>query len=174
MDNIAEVDRSTTTPQQNLLFRNLGNGKFANVTAQMGEGFVLLKTSRAAAFGDYDNDGDIDILLTNWNQTVDLLRNDGGNRNNWIQVQAVGTKSNRSGIGARIKVVTGELTQYAEVKSSGSYLAFSDLRVHFGLKDAENIDVLEIRWNSGIVDTATNLPVNRRFIAVEGKEIVAE
>ena len=174
MDNIAEVDRSTTTPQQNLLFRNLGDGKFANVTAQMGEGFALRKTSRAAAFGDYDNDGDIDILITNWNQTVDLLRNEGGNRNNWIEVQAVGTKSNRSGIGARIKVVTGELTQYAEVKSSGSYLAFSDLRVHFGLKDAESIDLLEIRWPSGIVDTATNLSVNRRFIAVEGEEIVSK
>ena len=121
----------------------------------MGEGFALRKTSRAAAFGDYDNDGDIDILITNWNQTVDLLRNDGGNRNNWIQVQAVGTKSNRSAIGARIKVVAGELTQYAEVKSSGSYLAFSDLRVHFGLNDAESIDLLEIRWPSGNVDRAT-------------------
>ena len=174
MDNIAEVDRSTTTPQQNLLFRNLGNGEFADVTAQMGEGFALRKTSRAAAFGDYDNDGDIDILVTNWNQTADLLRNEGGNRNNWIQVKAVGTKSNRSAIGARIKVVVGELTQYAEVKSSGSYLAFSDLQVHFGLKDADNIDLLEIRWPSGVIDTATNLSVNQRFIAVEGEEIISE
>ena len=174
MDNIAEVDRSTTTPQQNLLFRNLGNGRFKDVTAQMGTGFALLKTSRAAAFGDYDNDGDIDILVTNWNQTVDLLRNEGGNRNNWIQVKAVGTKSNRSAIGARIKIVTGELTQYAEVKSSGSYLAFSDLRVHFGLKDAENINLLEIRWPSGVVDTAINLSANKRFIAVEGEKIVSE
>ena len=174
MDNIAEVDRSTTTPQQNLLFRNLGDGQFADVTAQMGDGFALMKTSRAAAFGDYDNDGDIDILVTNWNQTTDLLRNDGGNRNNWIQVKAVGTKSNRSAIGARIKVVAGKLTQYAEVKSSGSYLAFSDLRVHFGLKDAGNIDLLEIRWPSGIIDTATNLSVNQKFIAIEGEKMVSE
>ncbi len=174
MDNIAEVDRSTTTPQQNLLFRNLGNGQFVDVTAQMGAGFALRKTSRASAFGDYDNDGDIDILITNWNQTANLLRNDGGNRNNWVQVQAIGTKSNRSAIGARIKVVAGELTQYAEVKSSGSYLAFSDLRVHFGLNDAKNIDLLEIRWPSGIVDTATNLSVNQRFIAVEDKDIVSQ
>ena len=174
MDNIAKVDRSTTTPQQNLLFRNLGNGQFEDVTAEMGEGFALRKTSRASAFGDYDNDGDIDILITNWNQTADLLRNEGGNQNNWIQVQAVGTKSNRSAIGARIKVVAGELTQYAEVKSSGSYLAFSDLRVHFGLKDAEQIDLLEIRWTSGVVDSATNLSVNQRFIAVEGDKIVSE
>ncbi len=174
MDNIAEVDRSTTTPQQNRLFRNLGNGEFADVTAQVGEGFALRKTSRAAAFGDYDNDGDIDILVTNWNQTVDLLRNDGGNQNNWIQVQAIGTKSNRSAIGARVKVVAGELTQYAEIKSSGSYLAFSDLRAHFGVNDAENVDLLEIRWQSGIVDRATNLPVNQRFIAIEGEKIASE
>ncbi|MYK19243.1 hypothetical protein F4055_13930, partial [Candidatus Poribacteria bacterium] len=120
------------------------------------------------------NDGDIDILITNWNQTVDLLRNEGGNRNNWIQIQAIGTKSNRSAIGARIKVVAGELTQYAEVKSSGSYLAFSDLRVHFGLKDAEQIDLLEIRWQSGVVENATNLTVNQRFIAIEGEKIASE
>ena len=174
MDNIAAVDRSTTTPQQNLLFRNLGNGEFEDITAEMGKGFALRKTSRAAAFGDYDNDGDIDILITNWNQTVDLLRNEGGNRNNWIQVKAIGTKSNRAAIGARITVVAGEHTQSAEVKSSGSYLAFSDLRVHFGLKDAENIDLLEIRWQSGIVDTATNLSVNQRLIAIEGDKIVSE
>ena len=118
--------------------------------------------------------GILDILITNWNQTPDLLRNDGGNENNWVQVQAIGTKSNRSAIGARIRVVTDEHTQYAEVKSSGSYLAFSDLRVHFGLKDADNIDLLEIRWPSGIVDTATHLSVNQRFIAVEGDKIVPE
>lgn len=174
MDNIAEVDRSTTTPQQNLLFRNLRNGQFEDITAQLGEGLARRKTSRAAAFGDYDNDGDIDILITNWNQTVDLLRNEGGNRNNWIQVQAIGTKSNRSGIGARIKVVAGELIQYAEVKSSGSYLAFSDLRVHFGLKDVKHIDLLEIRWPSGIIDTATNLSVNQRLIAIEADKVVSE
>jgi len=172
MDNIAEVDRSTTAPQQNLLFRNLGNGRFADVTGQMGTGLALRKISRATAFGDYDNDGDIDILVTNWNQTADLLRNEGGNRNNWLQIQAVGTQSNRSAIGARIKVVAGELTQYAEVQSSGSYLAFSDLRVHFGLKDAETVELIEIRWPSGQVDTAVHLRANQRFIAVEGEEIV--
>ncbi len=172
MDNIAEVDRATTTPQRNLLFRNLGNGQFADVTAQLGPGFALRKVSRAAAFADYDSDGDIDILVTNWNQPADLLRNDGGNRNNWIQIQAVGTQSNRSAIGARIKVVAGELTQYAEVQSSGSYLAFSDLRVHFGLKDAEAVALIEIRWPSGTTDTATQLRANQRYIAVEGAEIV--
>ena len=174
MDNIAEIDESTTAPQQNRLFRNLGNGRFSEVTSEMGAGFALRKISRAAAFGDYDNDGDVDILVTNWNQTADLLRNEGGNENNWIRLQTRGTQSNRSAIGARVKVVTGELTQSAEVHSSGSYLAFSDPRLHFGLKDAEQVDLLEIRWPSGIIFTATGLPVNRGFIAVEGEELREE
>ncbi len=171
MDNIAAVDSSTTAPQRNRLFRNLGDGRFADVTAEMGTGLALIKTSRAAAFGDYDDDGDLDILVTNWNQQVDLLRNEGGNRNNWIQVQAIGTKSNRSAIGARVKIVTGEQTQYATVKSSGSYLAFSDLRVHFGVGRAGRIDLLEIRWPSGLVTTATGLSVNQRLVVVEGDPI---
>ena len=169
LDNIAELDRSTACPQRNLLLRNLGNGTFADVTERAGPGLSLRKASRAVAFGDYDNDGDIDILVTNWNQTPDLLRNDGGNQNHWIQIRAVGTQSNRSGIGAKIKVVAEGLTQYGEVHSGGSYLAFSDLCVHFGLAKSEVVDRVEIRWPSGQTDTAKNLPVNRRYVAIEGK-----
>lgn len=168
LDNVVEVDRSTTYPQQNLLFRNLGDGTFADVTNQAGSGLALRKVSRGAAFGDYDNDGDIDILISNWNQPVDLLRNEGGNLNNWVQFRAVGIKSNRSGIGARIKVAAGGLTQFAEVQSGGSYLSFSDLRVHFGLGKAEKVDLVEIRWPSGQIDTTENLAVNRQFTAAEG------
>ena len=189
LDNIEEIDSSTTFPQRNLLFRNLGNGTFAHVTDLAGPGLTLRKVSRAAAFGDYDNDGDIDILVTNWNQTADLLRNEGtpprprggpevnplgppragGGQNRWIQIRAVGTKSNRSGIGARIKIVAGGLTQYAEVQSGGSYLSFSDLRVHFGLGGAERVELVELRWPSGLIDTAKGLAVNAQFVATEGK-----
>ncbi|MCH8217638.1 MAG: CRTAC1 family protein, partial [Planctomycetes bacterium] len=169
LDNIAELDRSTACPQRNLLLRNLGNGTFADVTERAGPGLSLRKASRAVAIGDYDNDGDIDILVTNWNQTPDLLRNDGGNQNHWIQIRAVGTQGNRSGIGAKIKVVAEGLTQYGEVHSGGSYLAFSDLCVHFGLAKSEVVDRVEIRWPSGQTDTAKNLPVNRRYVAIEGK-----
>ncbi len=168
LDNVVKVDRSTTYPQQNLLFRNLRDGTFADVTNQTGPGLALQKVSRGAAFGDYDNDGDIDILISNWNQSADLLRNEGGNLNNWVQFRVVGVRSNRSGIGARIKVVAGELTQYAEVQSGGSYLSFSDLRVHFGLDKSEKIDLLEIRWPSGQIDSARNLPVNQQFLVTEG------
>lgn len=171
MDNINLLEKHVTYPQRNLLFRNLGDGRFANVTSET-DGLALEKVSRGAAIGDYDNDGDLDILVTNCNQRPDLLQNAIGNRNNWIQIQVVGEKSNRSGIGAKIKVVTGTHVQYWEVQSGGSYLSFHDLRAHFGVGKAEQIDLLEIRWLNGHVDRGTHLPVNQRFIAVEGSEIV--
>ena len=171
MDNIAVLEKHVTYPQRNLLFRNLGDGRFANVMSET-DGLALEKVSRGAAIGDYDNDGDLDILVTNCNQRPDLLQNVIGNRNNWIQIQVVGQESNRSGIGARIKVVTGTHVQYWEVQSGGSYLSFHDLRAHFGVGKAEQIDLLEIRWLNGHIDRGTHLSVNRRFLAVEGSEIV--
>ncbi len=171
MDNINLLEKHLTYPQRNLLFRNLGDGRFANVISEI-DGLALEKVSRGAAIGDYDNDGDLDILVTNCNQRPDLLQNAIGNRNNWIQIQVVGQKSNRSGIGAKIKVVTGTHVQYSEVQSGGSYLSFHDLRAHFGVGEAEQVDLLEIRWLNGHTDRGTHLPVNRRFIAVEGSEIV--
>ena len=171
MDNITLLEKHVTYPQRNLLFRNLGDGRFANVLSET-DGLALEKVSRGAAIGDYDNDGDLDILVTNCNQRPDLLQNVVGNRNNWIQIQVVGEKSNRSGIGAKIKVVTGAHVQYREVQSGGSYLSFHDLRAHFGVGKAEQIDLLEIRWLNGHTDRGTHLPVNRRFIAVEGNGIV--
>ena len=171
MDNITRLEKHVTYPQRNLLFRNLGDGRFTNVLSET-DGLTLEKVSRGAAIGDYDNDGDLDILVTNCNQRPDLLQNGVGNRNNWIQIQVVGQKSNRSGIGAKIKVVTGTHVQYREVQSGGSYLSFHDLRAHFGVGQAEQIDLLEIRWLNGHTDRGTHLPVNRKFLAVEGNEIV--
>ena len=171
MDNITALEQHVSYPQKNLLFRNIGDGTFVNVTSET-DGLALKKVSRGAAIGDYDNDGDLDILVTNCNQRPDLLQNVVGNQNNWIQVQVVGQKSNRSGIGTRIKVVTETHVQYREVQSGGSYLSFHDLRAHFGVGKSEQIEHLEIRWTSGHIDTGTHLPVNRRFIAVEGQKIV--
>ena len=171
MDNIAVLEKHVTYPQRNLLFRNLGDGRFANVRSET-DGLALEKVSRGAAIGDYDNDGDLDILVTNCNQRPDLLQNAIGNRNNWIQIQVVGQNSNRSGIGAKIKVVTGTHVQYWEVQTGGSYLSFHDLRAHFGVGKAERIDLLEIRWLNGHIDRGTHLSVNQRFLAVEGETIV--
>ena len=171
MDNITVLEKHVRYPQRNLLFRNGGDGTFVNVTSEI-DGLALEKVSRGAAVGDYDNDGDLDILVTNCNQRPDLLQNVVGNQNNWIQIQVVGQKSNRSGIGARIKIVTETHIQYREVQSGGSYLSFHDLRTHFGVGKAEQIERLEIRWTSGHIDRETHLPVNRRFIAIEASEIV--
>ncbi len=171
MDNISMLEKHVSYPQKNLLFRNLGDGKFANVKTQ-NDGLALKKVSRGVAIGDYDNDGDLDILVSNINQRPDLLQNVVGNQNNWIQLNVVGKKSNRSGIGTRIKVVTGNHVQYREVQSGGSYLSFHDLRTHFGVGEAKQIDYIEIRWTSGQTDSSTDLPVNHRYVAVEGEKIV--
>ena len=171
MDNIILLEEHVAYPQRNLLFRNLGDGRFATVVSET-DGLALEKVSRGAAIGDYDNDGDLDILVTNCNQRPDLLQNVIGNRNNWIQVQVVGQNSNRSGIGAKIKVVTGAHVQYWEVQSGGSYLSFHDSRAHFGVGKAEQIDLLEIRWLNGHIDRGTHLLVNQKFLAVEGSQIV--
>ena len=120
----------------------------------------------------FDNDGDLDILVSNINQRPDLLQNVIGNRNNWIQIKLVGKKSNRSGIGTKIKIVTGNHVQYREVQSSGSYLSFHDLRAHFGVGKVKQIDFIEVRWTSGQIDSAKDLAVNHRFLAVEGENIV--
>ena len=172
MDNISVLEKHVSYPQRNLLFRNLGDGTFANVMPETG-GLALKKVSRGAAIGDYDNDGDLDILVTNCNERSDLLQNVVGNRNNWVQIQTVGKKSNRSGIGAKVMVVTGDHVQYREVQSSGSYLSFHDLRAHFGVGKAEQIDLLEVRWTTGAIDSGTNLSVNQRYLVVEGSEIVS-
>ena len=171
MDNITVLEKHVSYPQKNLLFRNLGDGTFSNVVSET-DGLSLKKVSRGAAIGDYDNDGDLDILVTNCNQSPDLLQNVVGNRNNWIQVQLDGLKSNRSGFGAKIKVVTGGHVQYREVHSGGSYLSFHDIRAHFGVGEAGQIDLLEVRWPSGQVDKETDLVVNQRYLVVEGRKII--
>ncbi len=165
MDNISVLEKHVSYPQKNLLFRNLGDGTFANVITKT-DGLSLKKVSRGAAIGDYDNDGDLDILVTNCNQSPDLLQNVVGNKNNWIQIQLDGLKSNRSGFGAKIKVVIGEHVQYREVHSGGSYLSFHDLRAHFGVGKAEQIDLIEIRWPSGQIDKKTGLDVNQRYLVI--------
>jgi enediyne biosynthesis protein E4 len=129
-----------------LLYHNLGNGKFKDVSAEAGPGINERFSSRGAAFGDYDNDGDIDALILNMNDPPSLLRNDGGNRNHWIKIKLVGTVCNRTAIGARVKVVTGKHTQMDEVHSGTSVMSQSDLRLHFGLGQATVVDLIEVKW----------------------------
>jgi enediyne biosynthesis protein E4 len=164
--------------QRKLLYKNLRNGRFEDVSDQAGGGISAAVAARGCAFGDFDNDGDIDVVVNTVNGYPQLLRCDSKLPNNWIKVKTVGTKSNRSGIGARLKCVTrppDEKTphqQIEEVRSGGSYISQNDLRVHFGLGKAEKVDVLEIRWPSGQLDTLKDMKANQLIIVKEGAGII--
>jgi hypothetical protein len=112
----------------------------------MGPGIAERFSSRGAAFGDFDNDGDMDALVLNLNDLPSLLRNDGGNAQNWIKLKLIGTKCNRTAIGARVRVVTGTHVQMDEVHSGASVMSQSDLRLHFGLGKFQTVDLIEVKW----------------------------
>jgi hypothetical protein len=156
-----------------LVYKNLGNGQFKDVSASVGPGIAEHFSSRGAAFGDFDNDGDIDVLVLNMNDVPSLLRNDGGNKQNWIKIKLIGTKCNRTAIGARAHVVTGNHSQIDEVRSGSSVMSQSDLRLHFGLGKAQNIDLLEVKWpTTQKIERFTQVKANQILTIREGSGIV--
>jgi len=172
MDNAPLFRSGATYAQRNLLFHNEGGRRFREVGASAGPGLALMKVSRGLAVADIDNDGDVDLLVTNSGQTADLLRNDGGNRQNALLVRAVGVASNRDGVGARIMLTAGGRTQVREVKAGSSYLSQNDTRLHFGLGGADRVDRLEVRWPSGRTEVLADVPVNSTVTLREGEGIV--
>jgi len=160
--------------QRNFVHNNNRDGTFAEVGEQLGGPFLEKRTGRGAAFGDIDNDGDVDVVINNLDGPPQLLRNDGGNTNNSILIKTIGVKSNRDGIGARIKLVAGDLTQSGEVYSGGSYLSQSDLRLHFGLEQRTKIDLIEVHWPSGAIDKVTNVSANKILTIKEGQGMIAQ
>ncbi len=158
--------------QPKLLYRNRGDGRFEDVSAKAGAAIAAANVGRGCAFGDFDNDGDVDILVNNLDGPPTLLRNDGGNANNWMLIKCVGTRSNRSAIGTRVKVTAGERSQTDEVMSGSSYYSQNDFRLHFGLGRAAKADTVELTWPSGARETLRNLPANHLFVCHEGKGIV--
>jgi hypothetical protein len=161
-----------TYRQRNLVHKNNRDGTFTEVAAQLGAPFLEKHVGRGAVFGDLDNDGDVDVVINNLDGGPQLLRNDGGNANNSALIKTIGVKSNRDGIGARVKVVAGDLIQIDEVRSGGSYLSQSDLRLHFGFEKRTKIDLIEVRWPSGVVDKITDVSANKILTIKEGQGLV--
>jgi len=165
-------------PQRKLLYKNLRNGRFDDVSYDAGPGISVPVAARGCAFGDFDNDGDLDVVVNTVNDFPQLLRCDSRIGNNWIKIKTIGTKSNRSGIGARIKCIThlpSEKSlhpQIDEVRSGGGYFSQNDLRVHFGIGKADKVELLEIRWPSGAVDTIRDIKPNQVIFVKEAEGIV--
>jgi len=147
--------------QEDQLFENIGDGKFKDVSTESGKYFMQKLVGRGACFGDYDNDGDIDAYIVNLNDRGAFLRNNKGNTNNWIILNLTGTKSNRDGIGARIKLSAGGKVYVTQKKSTTGYLSQNDPRVHFGLAKNEMVDKIEIKWPSGKNQVLENIKVNQ-------------
>jgi hypothetical protein len=164
--------------QRKLLYHNLRNGRFADVSLHAGPGITDPVPARGCAFGDFDNDGNLDVVVNTMNDYPQLLHCTSTFNNNWIKIRTIGVKSNRSGIGARVTCVTrpvGESKphqQIDEVRSGGSYCSQNDLRIHFGLGSAETVDQLEIRWPSGHVDTFKDVKANQLIFVKEGEGII--
>ncbi|MGC2328789.1 MAG: CRTAC1 family protein, partial [Candidatus Sulfotelmatobacter sp.] len=157
LDNIQRYHADTRYAEPKLMFRNNGHGIFENVSDLLGPDFQLPRVSRGAAIADFDNDGDLDILVNNNGQAPQLLRNDGGNANHWLEILLIGTKSNRDGVGARVKLSAGDLMLYDQRKGGMSYQSAQDPRLHFGLGPHSNVDAIEIVWPSGNVTKLANL-----------------
>jgi len=175
MANVSSLRGGGKFAQRNLLLRN-SDGRFENVTNQAGPGFSIELVSRALAAGDIDNDGDLDLLVTNNGAGVNLLLNEGlaeaAGHANAMLIRVIGTKSNRSAIGARLTLTTGGRRQLREVQSGSSYLTQNDLRAHFGLGAANRSERLEIRWPSGATEVVQDLPANHVFTVREGEGVI--
>jgi hypothetical protein len=157
-----------------IVFHNIDGKRFENVSSRSGPGATAPHSSRGAAFGDFDNDGDIDVLIFNMNEPPSLLRNDYAGPNDWIAVKLEGTSSNRAAIGAIVRVTVGAKTQAQAVTSQSSYYSHDDLRLHFGLGAATKADRIEVRWPSGRVEVLTNVAGRRVVTIKEGIKRLAQ
>ncbi|MBN2474498.1 MAG: CRTAC1 family protein [Pirellulales bacterium] len=167
-DNVELFDDTTAYLVRNVVLMNTGDGRFINVSDQCGDGLQVQLSSRGVGFDDLDDDGDLDVVILNSRREPTVLRNDSPRSNHWIQIRLRGVKSNRDGVGARVKVVAGDRTQVDEVHSGHGYQSHYGTRLHFGLGLRTRIDRIEVRWIGGGVDVVENAPVDRVITIAEG------
>ena len=160
-DNVELYDPQLTYRQSDLLYQNIGGGRFKDVSAESGPAFRIKHVGRGAAVADFDNDGDLDIVVADCGGPALLYRNDGGNRNHWLAIKARGRESNRFGLGSKVRVTAGGATQYREINPSGSYLSTSDMRLYFGLGKETVARRLEIEWPRGKKQVLENVPAGQ-------------
>ena len=167
LESDVEIYENTTFAQRNQLFLNDGSGWFEEFVPLQGEALDRRQVSRGAAFGDYDDDGDVDILVANVSDHPQLLRNDTSGSGHWLQLRLEGTSSNRSAIGARVIIHAGMWSSAAEVATGGSYLSQSDLRLHFGLGAETVVDSVHVQWPSGITQMLFNVSADQEIAVLE-------
>ncbi len=168
-DNVELWDDTSTYLEQNILLMNTGDGKFVDASNSSGDGLLVKLSSRGAAFDDLDNDGDVDVVILNSREKPTILRNDSPGGNHWIQVQLRGLKTNRDGSGARVKVVSGDLTLIDEVHSGRGYQSHYGTRLHFGLGKRDRVDRTEVSWIGGGADVVKDVAADRLVTIVEGE-----
>ena len=172
LDNIHLYHVDTAYEEPKLMYRNMGGGTFVKYSENLGPDFMRPTAARGAAIGDFDNDGDLDIAVSNRGDYPQLLRNDGGNRNHWLEIFLIGTRSNRDGVGASLKLMAGGLVRVEQRKGGMSYMSAHDPRVHFGLGSTTKVDTLEIRWPNGAVTKLENLAADQTVTVQEGTGVV--
>lgn len=171
-EEISRVQPKVSYAQPPLVFRNLGKGKFEPSTAALGPEFGRPMVARGAAYGDLDRDGDLDVVFTSNHGPARVFRNDGGNRNRWLRVKTVGSRSNRDGLGALVRITTASGTQWATVHSGSSYCSQSETALTFGLGRDEKVKLLELQWPSGVKQRFVDLPGNREVTVDEAKGLI--
>jgi hypothetical protein len=165
---VSQLQTEAAYQQRKVVYRNTGQGRFVDVTEQLGPPASTPKAARGAAFGDLDNDGDIDIVVNNVHDTPDLFRTDSRSDHRWLLVKLTGVTSNRNAIGARVRAVIGEVTLVEEVRGGGSYISQNDLRVHFGLGANREVTRLEVRWPNGLEEVWEHVASNQILVVKEG------
>jgi len=166
---VEQIRTEAAYRQRKVVYRNLRNGRFEEVTERLGPPVTTPRAGRGAAFGDFDNDGDVDVAVNNVHDTPNLYRLDIAGQTSWTELALTGTSSNRSAIGARVRIVTGGTTYVREVRGGGSYYSQNDLRVQAGLGGAPKIDRVEVRWPNGGEEIFRDVPIRQIVTLVEGK-----